>query len=49
MEECLERGNCDADYDVHIEEITRLQMLIKIQEEKLFELMDRREEMNAES
>lgn len=40
MKECLDWKNCDADYDAHIEEITRLQMLIEIEEQKLFELIE---------
>jgi hypothetical protein len=38
MKECLDSENCDTHYDTHIEEITRLQMLLKMEEQKLFKL-----------
>ena len=40
MKECLGWKSCDTHYNMHIEEITRLQMLLDIEEKKLFDLME---------
>lgn len=47
MKECLDSKNCDTHYNMHIEEITRLQMLLEIEEQRLFELMEVKKQMRS--